>query len=184
MKKNKTPPTPKSITAEWIRKQKAPYFGVEAYFYHLVRNRGNQDTMTLVRGLPPGYVLIYLFWRFYTDVQNGGFWQFLGNTYAIDKSQQVVVETVETLDRVGMPELAVLLKKSIAVLGGHLPKRVLAILPSAERQKAAKRRPSDDQIQSGMDPIDAAFNRMELSSFPKFDEYIKQHPEEFIHGDK
>jgi len=88
-----------------------------------------------------------------------------------------------TLDRVGMPELAVLLKKSIAVLGGHLPKGVLSILPRAEMQKAAKRRPSDDQIESGMDPIDAAFNRMELSAFPTFDKYIKEHPEEFIHGD-
>ena len=46
MKKNKTPPTPKSITAEWIRKQKAPYFGVEAYFYDLIKNQdtnGNQN---------------------------------------------------------------------------------------------------------------------------------------------
>ena len=65
------------------------------------------------------------------------------------------------------------------MMGARLPAAVLSTLSNSSRKRAAKRRPSDDNIENRMWPLDQKFNQMNYSFVSKADEYIKRHPEEF-----
>src|SRR5258708_268913 len=108
------PPGPSAITAQWIASQSKPFEDVELYFQRLYFEAGDHNAQrNMIAAMPRGYRMLFVFWRFYTDVDNGGFGQFIGNASAEDPSQQIIVETVEALSRLGMDELASLCKEAI-----------------------------------------------------------------------
>jgi hypothetical protein len=174
-------PIPKAITAEWIATTPEPYLGLEAYLLSLICTAKWRKTGdTVLDALPPAYRWILRFCEFYSDLNNGGFIQYLGNMS--DHDGREIVETVEVLRRFGLHNIATMLRKAIALMGAELPPAVLVTLSKTERDKAAKRRLSDDELERRIDPIDTEFGRMigwEYTS--KIDGYIKRHPEEFVH---
>jgi hypothetical protein len=193
---------PKAITAEWIKTAPGPYLGLEAYLLSLLCTaKWGKTDQTVLDALPPAYRMILRLCEFCSDVINGGFVQYLGNKSRNEGIE--IVETVEMLRRFGLPEIAKMLRKAIALLGADLPSAVLSTLSKKERERAATTRLSDEELERRINPIDRQFSRirstsgtgliayvMKMSDLPydprydyirKANEYIKRHPEEFVH---
>jgi hypothetical protein len=181
---------PKSITTAWIKKHRRVFNIIEMYMSTLVdrleQTGGGGTYSKVVRQFPYGHRLLFLHWRFWTDVDNGGFEQFLGNTSAIDKSGQVIVDTVDALRCLGLDDFAEWLKEAIAILAAELPPVVLKALSPAKRPRRRVKHPisvrSDEEIQERLWVLDRKFNALKYSWFPKLDKYIRQHAEDFVHS--
>jgi hypothetical protein len=174
-------PIPKAITTDWIKNDPEPYQGLEAYLLSLICDAKWAKTIKAVLDeLPPGYRLILRLCHFYSDVNNGGFVQFLGNKAGDDGAE--IVETVEMLRRFHLYEIANMLRKAIALLGADLPPQALSTLSNTERERVANRSLSDEELSRRMRPLDKRFHRMLDDEYiSKANEYIKAHPEEFVH---
>lgn len=194
---------PQAITTEWIQSAQEPYLGLEAYLLSLICTAKWAKTIeTVLDALPPGYRLIWRLCDFYSDVKNGGFVQFLGNKSRNEAVE--IVETMEMLRRFGLPKITSMLRKAIALMGAELPSAALSMLSKSERERAAKKRLSDEELERRIHPIDMQFFRIRCTEHPqgliglvmaksgvrrdsrnnyisKADRYIKRHPEEFVH---
>jgi hypothetical protein len=138
--------------------------------------------------LPSGYLIAYLLWRFFSDVDNGGFEQFMGNALAIEKTGDLIIDTVAALRRVGLRNLAEMTQEAIRLYGANLPKRVVkacATLPR-RRSRFKSRYPADhpDPVERQIDALTVEFNEMDYSWGRQLEAYVKKHPDEFIHSAK
>jgi len=179
------PATPTEVTKEWIKNQRWVSTHLEQCLINHLHSRGSGSEARTVGALPIGFRRFYYYWRFWTDVDNGGFRQFFGNAGAVGERGKIVANTVESLRRFGMHYPAGLLQAAIVVAAADLPRSALSALPKRVRHKAEKRRkPSattEAETEDGLRILDLKFNALKYSYQKTFEIYVKNHPDEFAH---
>src|SRR4029077_12737728 len=127
--------TPQAITQELIDREPLVYPLVELYMTRLLQEWRGKSERRLFDKLPSGYLIVYLLWRFLSDVDNGGFEQFMGNALAVEESGCMVVQNVEALRRVGLGNLAEMTQEAIRLYAANLPESVVKACSTRPRRK-------------------------------------------------
>jgi hypothetical protein len=177
--------TPKAITQDLIDSEPAVYPLIGLYLSKLMKRARPRDDLHYLAKLPRGYRMVFLFGRFVSDVDNGGFGQFLGNAFAVHDSGQAIIDTVEDLERFGLNQLADMAREAVRISAARLPASVVSAVGRRTRRKASfkSRLPvhGRDKIDRQLDALDAEFNAMDYCWGADLVRYVKEHPEDFIH---
>lgn len=176
---------PKAITKALIDREPLAYSLVELYMTKLLEDWMGENDRRLFDTLPAGYRIVYALWRFFGDVANGGFGQFLGNALSVEESGALIVDTVDALRRVGLTNLAEMTQEAIRLCARDVPESVVRACVTRPRRKGPfeSRYPANhpDAIERQIDSLDVEFNAMDYGWSKVLDAYLKQHPGEFIH---
>src|SRR6266446_1455052 len=102
---------PSEITSTWIAQQEFPYNSLVNYIIHLLTDEGCDESE-----LPDGMYRLWLLCRFESDVNNGGFGQFLGNAHdSRDGSHRFLRATLPAVRSFGLAELEPLVAETIQI---------------------------------------------------------------------
>ncbi len=178
---------PADITAEWIISTPIVWSVLEKYMITMLKESGifGASYHDITSRLSSGYRRLYLLLLFRSENDNGGFGQFICNSLAGDQSGSIIVETLAALRFLDLDKLAEMLEDAVVVFGTSLPQIVLDALPARKHVANAAAgdtsKSSWDVLERQLDPLDDLWSSMDESWSPKVDEYIRKHPDEFVH---
>lgn len=165
------------------------YPDLEAYWMTELDRHGEELAL---KGLPPGFRLLYLIWRWASDINNGGFGQFFGNAKKRDETGKVtgklIVETFEALERMDMDEFLRMTLVAMELRADKLPPDVLVTgRKLAAKLGSASTTPINlprtrSEIEGELFDLSQRFYETENSWIKPFDRYVKAHPDEFVHS--
>jgi hypothetical protein len=92
---------PMEVTDKWIKDHPGSYWYFEQYVVDLVVGHVERDKID-VDELPCGFRWVYLIWRCYGSISNGGLQQFLNSALSEDESGKMIIETLNVLRRFEM----------------------------------------------------------------------------------
>jgi hypothetical protein len=175
---------PKAVSAKWIRTHPSVFYYFEERVKNILTDPKGRDPKQILGELPRGYQWVYLLWRCYGSISNGGIEQFLCSSFSEDDSGQMIVDTLDMLRRFEMHDLAESLQEGIVVNSATVPNHVIALLSNrldrkAETMLAASSRTTLDSEDRNR-ILNRKFSDLNYSFLKKFYIYAKDHPEYFV----
>ncbi len=177
---------PSEITTTWIAQQEFPYSSLVDYIIHLLTDEDYDESE-----LPDGMYRLWLICRFESDVDNGGFGQFLGNAHdSRDGSDRFLRATLPAVRSFGLAELEPLVAETIQIDDG-INEFERRHRPAENRETgttaACGAAPSDPETRAFHESTEARFEdlwdrwtKIDDSWRLKLEQYIRDHPEEFV----
>ena len=178
---------PSEITTTWIAQQEFPYNSLVDFIIHLLTDEDYNESE-----LPDGMYRLWLLRRLETDVDNGGFGQFLGNAMdSRDGSDRFLRATLPAVRSFGLTELEPFVAETIRIHDDivdferrHRPAEDL----NAESTIACGIDPSDPETEAFHESTEARFEvlwdrwtKLDYNAWQlKLEEYIRGHLEEFV----
>jgi len=177
---------PNPVTADWIAQQKSPYASLTGFIIHLLSDRKYDEFE-----LPDGLLNLWLVVRFQSDVLNGGFQQFLCNAFdSRDGSDRFLSKTLPAVRALRLDELEPLISETIQIHEESLAFGRLHRLPDQSDAPAghscrtgsldADAQAFEKSMEARFHELYEQFEALDYSWCSKLDEYIRQHPHEFI----
>lgn len=177
---------PSQITTTWIAQQPFPYSSLVDYIIHLLTDEHYDESE-----LPDGMYRLWLVCRFESDVDNGGFDQFLGNAHdSRDGSDRFLRATLPAVRSFGLAELEPLVAETIQIDDDTKEfERRNRPAENRDTEMTATCRifPSDPETKAFQESAEARFEdlwnrwtKIDDSWRFKLDQYIRDHPEEFV----
>jgi hypothetical protein len=179
-------PLPERITVEWIEQQDSPYFALVDFIINLLNELDEKE-------MPAGLYNLWLIRRFETDVDNGGFGQFMGNAFdSRDGSDLFFSDTLPAVRALGLGELEPLVLETFEIHKAiqefdrlHSPP---CDLNRAVDKSTCRIRPADPKVQAFEEATEARFDdlyerfaALDYSWQPKLDRLIKEQPRNFVY---
>jgi hypothetical protein len=177
---------PSTITTTWIAQQEFPYNSLVDYIIHLLTEKGYDEF-----DLPAGLFRLWLVCRFESDVDNGGFGQFLGNAFSSrDGSDRFLRATLPAVRALGLVELEPLVAETIQIHDDILAFNERHQAPEGEDTcgtSACRIAPTDSDATAFHDSTEARFDalwerwtKLDYHAWQlKLEQYIREHLEEF-----
>lgn len=178
-----------TVTAKWIATEPALYEKLEEYWMEHLQSAGLDDELAL-HGRPRGFRLLYLIWRWASDIYNGGFRQFCGNALSSsDESGSLIIETLQALQQLGMDEFLAMTLESIPFVEAvdGLPPAVVAAAKGlrtgassgiSDGTAAALTRAD---ARAALDELDQRFYASDTAWVKIFDAYVRGNPAAFLY---
>lgn len=153
---------PRAITAEWISAQPAVMTYLVAYIQRFCL-RGKSWDMRLAQ-LPTGLQWLWSICVLWSEVNNGGFAQFISNGFMSKPENGPVPECLEATRGLRLDDLADLLQST------------------GEIVDAAVRNQRGDDLDKAFDEFEKKFDQIKHTLAPRIEQYVRAHPEAFAHG--